>query len=581
VPGLEPGTLRRTARFSPRIVHSGLGPNLYPDEHLCAIAHAGMDAIMMDMGRATDDPIACSLANDTIRRAAARGIDVYCFSSFTNLWHPDDPGARERYASLQGRLFELCPGLKGIIFVGEACEFPSRDPRTTGRGWRESLGDDKPSPGWFPCDDYPAFMALMRDVVRERKPDADVVFWSYNWGYLDADLRLKLIERLPADITLMATFEMFETVEVAPGIAETTTDYTLWRTDAGRYFATEAAAAKRRGMRMYAMTNTGGNTWDIGVVPYLPAPQAWLKRYLAVTRAQDEWQLDGIMESHTYGFWPSMMPELAKAVFTTPRSDPGGRLARLVARDFGEARAPAVIRALQCFSEGMGHCVPTNQEQYGPCRIGPSYPLFFERSEPLPIGPRSVRNPNHTCNPVYRYSPAQADKLRWETEEYTRMTERFHEGCEILERVVQRMKGDARKAAERLLGVARFIEYTARTTVHVKRWHALKWRLGICVDAEPIWVGGRKGMPDARPLSAPEAAPAGERAALRELIAIAESEIRNAEATVPLVEADSRLGYTQELDYCTSPEQLRWKIAVTRRAVEEEIKPRLRTAPPE
>ena len=157
------------------------------------------------------------------------------------------------------------------------------------------------------------------------------------------------------------------------------------------------------------------------------------------------------------------------------------------------------------------------------------------------------------------------------------MMEQFHEGCEILEGVVKKLKGRTRAAAERLLGVARFIENTARTTVHVKRWHALKWRLGICIDADPIWVGGRKGMADARPMTAPEPAPAGERqAVLRELIAIAEAEIHNAEATLLLVEADSRLGYTQELDYCTSPEQLRWKIAVTRRAVEEEIQPRLR-----
>jgi len=581
VPGLEPGTLRRTARFSPRIIHSGFGINMYPDPRLSAITHAGMDAIMVDLSEVMNKPDTCTAVNDVIRRAAIFGIDVYGLSFFKNERHPSDPDAQTYYTERLGRLFACCSGLKGIIFVGEACEFPSHDSRTTGRDWKSSLDDTKPSPGWFPCDDYPEFIALMRDVIREQKPDADVVFWTYNWGYLAADLRLKLIERLPTDITLMATFEMFESFEVAPGITEICTDYTLWSSGPGTYFATESAAAKRRGLRMYSMTNTGGNTWDIGTVPYLPAPYAWIDRFKAVTRAQDEWRLDGIMESWSYGFSPSIITELAKAAFFEPQPDLDDRLMRILVRDFGAAHAEAVLGALQQFSEGMRHCVPTNQDQYGPCRIGPAYPLFFERSEPLPIGPRSMRNPNQTCNPVYRYSPAQADKLRWETDQYTCMMELFKVGADTLACTAQKLKGLSRKRLDHLLGIARFIENTARTTVHVKRWHALKWRLGICIDTKPIWVGGRKGMPDARPLTEPERSPVEEHAdILRELVDIAEAEINNAEATVKWVEANSRLGFTQELDYCTSPEQLRWKIAVTRRAVKEEILPLLLSPTP-
>lgn len=575
VPGLAPGEIVRTARFSPRMVHSGLGPDLYPDEHLRAIAHAGMDAIVVGTGRALASPDACHAVNDVIRRAGSFGIDVYTFSSFKNERHPSDPDAWAHYDAMHGSLFERCPDLKGIIFVGESCEFPSHDPRTTGRDYHASKGDAKPSPGWFPCDDYPEFISLLRDVIHSHSPGAEILFWSYNWGFLDAGPRLKLIERLPTDVVLMATFEMFENFDVAPGVSETCTDYTLWSIGPGPYFASESEAARKRGMKMYAMTNTCGNTWDIGVVPYLPAPQAWLKRFRAVVQAKENWRLDGLMESHTYGFWPSMMPELAKQAFFSPAPDMEQHLARIVARDFGAENVGVVLKALQCFSDGMAHCVSTNQEQYGPCRIGPAYPLFFERTEPLPIGPQSIRNPNSTCLPVYRYSHEQAVKLLWETEEYAKMTVCFQEGCDMLEPVVKSLDADRRAAAEELLDVARFIENTARSTVHVKRWHALKWKLGISLDADPIWVGGRRGMPDAIPVVAPEKSVEDEDAVLAELVAIAEAEIRNAEATIMLVERHSRLGYTQELDYCTSPEQLRWKIAVVRRAVAEEILPRM------
>ena len=71
--------------------------------------------------------------------------------------------------------------------------------------------------------------------------------------------------------------------------------------------------------------------------------------------------------------------------------------------------------------------------------------------------------------------------------------------------------------------------------MQVKRWHALKWKLGISPDPYPVWVGGRKGMADAIPIVAPEKSAEDEESVLAELVAIAEAEIRNAEATIALV----------------------------------------------
>ena len=117
-----------------------------------------------------------------------------------------------------------------------------------------------------------------------------------------------------------------------------------------------------------------------------------------------------------------------------------------------------------------------------------------------------------------------------------------------------------RADAEEALTVSRFIENTARTTVHVKRWHKAKIHLGVYVDHKAIWTGGRHGMTDAlspvKPLDVRE----NREDWIRELIAIGEAEIQNAKDTIPLVEANSRLGYTQELDYACSKEQILWKI---------------------
>ena len=43
--------------------------------------------------------------------------------------HPDDEGAEEFYESTYGNLFKTNPGFRGVVLVGESCEFPSRDPR--------------------------------------------------------------------------------------------------------------------------------------------------------------------------------------------------------------------------------------------------------------------------------------------------------------------------------------------------------------------------------------------------------------------------------------------------------------------
>jgi hypothetical protein len=51
----------------------------------------------------------------------------------------------------------------------------------------------------------------------------------------------------------------------------------------------------------------------------------------------------------------------------------------------------------------------------------------------------------------------------------------------------------------------------------------------------------------------------------------AEREIANAEAATPLVRADSRLGWEPSMGYMTDEAHLRWKIAHTRRVLEQEL----------
>jgi len=575
VPVVESGSRTKTMRFSPRLQYSGFPGDHYPDEHLRMIAHAGMDTIGVNTRNFLTNPEAVTKINDIIARAANYGLQVYTFSGFKNEMHPDEPGAFEYYDEKYGKLFELCPGLKGFIVVGEACEFPSRDPRTTGKTWRESKEGGLPSPGWFPCSDYPQFLSMLKSVIDKHADDVNFILWTYNWGYQDVELRQAMLRALPEDITIMATFEMFAEVEVLPGVKEYTTDYTLWQIGPSAYFESEAQIAKERNMRMMSMTGTSGNTWDIGLTYYLPTPQRWIQRWKAVTDSQDNLRLDGIREAHTWGMWQNFLTEMEKYAFMTPAVDMDELLRRVVERDFGTENAEEMLEIFQLFSDGIGHCVSTNEDQYGPARIGPSYPLFFRQWEDFLLGPESKQNAHRETTQNYFFNLDNEARLLYETREYQTMMNLFDEGVKRMTLVVSNMTGRKGEEAERMLGVAKFIANTARTVYNVKRWHYLKGKLGVHVDVDNIWAGGRLDIADAKKAVKPLVPAKNPRPIVLELIEILKDEIVNAESTIPLVEADSRLGYNKEIDYSCAPNQLRWKIEWAKKTLQEELLPLL------
>ena len=117
--------------------------------------------------------------------------------------------------------------------------------------------------------------------------ELDHWYHLFNWAYTTAEQRKALVDTLPKDITLQATFEMGETV-VRDGIRNRTADYTVFFPGPGYYFSTEAQFAKENGLRLYSMTNTGGRTWDLGVIPYVPAPYQWMKRFAGMRDAHDQ-----------------------------------------------------------------------------------------------------------------------------------------------------------------------------------------------------------------------------------------------------------------------------------------------------
>ena len=578
-PRLPLGIIDRRPLFSPRMIHSGYELDEFPEIYLNRVAHDGFDTLLVFVKGAWQSAHGRCDFNALIEMAERYGLGVYAYSYIISEKHPDDEGAEEYYESTYGRLFREHPGFRGVIFVGESCEFPSRDPRAYNHLFRNHPKDQPMEKFFsrnFPVSDYPDWLALMKRVIYRYRPDADIVFWSYNWGSRPAEERVALIDILPTDISLQATFEMYEDIPAPAGIREYTSDYSITIPGPGRYFLSEAEAAARRGLRLYTMSNTGGRTWDVGVSPYMPTPEIWGERFDRIRECHDRYGLSGLMESHHYGYTPSFITELAKEMGWEPRRDFREHLEAIAIRDFGKENLTKVLQAWHHASEAARHNMPTVQDQYGPLRVGPSYPLvaktrWIHESEPgTHFGGGRITYTSYGQHHGFPGSRCLEDfrRMHYEILEFTKMKEENDKAAALFREVTESLSGPAREEAARMTAHLYFLARTAETTVNVKRWsllrHCVEEMAGIerpALTVSEEWKRIAEELYGTADLT-PETI-------LSLCTQIATEECENARATIPAVRYDSRLGYEPSMEYIGDEPHILWKLECTERAARE------------
>lgn len=530
-PFLAYGRTVRTPRFATRLTQPGYGYSMFTDEHLNTMAHAGLTAIVVyyyGENRLGENTRADHAA--IIRRAKKYGLDTYLYSEVHAFHHPDEGDAP--FEKAYGPMAEALSEAKGLIIVGESCQFPSKDPRVQPRTWAQKglPGDARPLAGWFPCKDYPDWIRAVQRVVAKHAPEMKIVFWTYNWGWAPAKDRLALVDALPPDTILQATFEMFERQRKRNGLDAPTADYSLSFVGPGSYFRTEAEAAHRRGLTLFAQANAGGRTWDFGTAPYEPFPMQWRRRWEALVKAHDAWGLSGIMENHHYGWSPTFIAELEKEAYTEGGLPFDAHLRAIAARDFGAENAEKAVAAWAKWSEAITDYVATDLNQYGPFRCGPAYPFTFGRppatQEEFPVealsevGSGFIRMEylKKGFIPELVKEDSSVPYMQKEIELLDGMVASLSEGADAF----AAMPGEE---ARRMAGLGRYLAACCRTAANVKR--------GAIAEA------------------------AGDEAGI---LAAAKDEYANAKAALELVEADSHLGWEPMMDYVGGPRQIRWKL---------------------
>ena len=288
-------------------------------------------------------------------------------------------------------------------------------------------------------------------------------------------------------------------------------------------------------------------------MPYVPVPHRWLVRCRRLRQAHDEWGVRNLYATHHYGYWNCVAADLVKwTSWQGFEPDYDELLRKIAVRDYGEGNAESVLRAWRLWGEAMDHYTASNEDQYGPWRVGASYPFIFQPNITRTMSPKEIQFPTaphaHFGHCIIKtlYTPYENENqtpgfLRYPAElrALHRMLKLWQEGLDA----VQPLKGTPE--GDRLEALGHFIRNSIRTTIHIKQWWQLNMKMQTCATREEAL------------------------AVLDEIEALAKVEIKNARDTIPAVETDSRLGWEPSMEYVTDRWHLEWKIRQVESALRE------------
>ena len=556
-PYLTKGVTKQKPMFSPRMAHSAYDVDVFPDGYLQRLAKEGIDAILLFVRGVNRVATGECDINALIEKAESYGMDVYAYCYCSVFHSPTAPDAEEVFDNAFGSIFKAHPNFKGIVFVGESVQFPSKDERTTGRTHQQFLNEDnlpdpRPAPGWWPCRDFPQWLNLVKNIIYKYKSDADIVFWTYNWGWAPEKERIELIDSLPTDVSLLVTFEMFQNLPTMYGITERVCDYSVAFEGPGDYFISEAKAAKRRRIRLYTMANAGGRTWDFGSMTYEPFPQQWMRRYQAMRECHEKYNLTGVMECHHFGYWPSFITKIEKMAFECYADEPQNILKRVVG-EFSEGETEKCLEALNCWSEAIKLYMPTDDEQYCAMRVGPAYPLMLGI---YPKAPTALQTEKllfgDGITEEYHFQSGRKSAEGLFTLHSVRMRVEMKilaDAIKLVKQGIKILKSLKKKNSQidSLINMGAYMLACFTTDIHVKKMYIYRQRLFIAAsnkEVKQIIDGIKK---------------------------IGVAEIKNAERALKIVDKDSALGYEPSMGYGGDRAHIEWKIRQVKHMMEHEL----------
>ena len=326
-------------------------------------------------------------------------------------------------------------------------------------------------------------------------------------------------------------------------------DYSLAVAGPGKYFISEAEAAKKRGIKLYAMSNSGGRTWDFGMLPVEYVPEQWKKRYDAMLKCREDYNLKGVMECHHYGFTPSFISRFEYYAFTITDDkrnyDTDSCLLIAMKERFGE-NAEKVREVMRKMTAVIETYPPTDEMQYGPMRIGTAYPLCLNENlkpkeeENLLFGLKICFNTLHPLD-LGRFAPFSMrvrSDIKLHKENIKRISKIISELEEISNPNVELL---------RLINTIKYMKCMFATCKNAYEFYIERHKLMIAETKREINKTTSK------------------------IRRIAQNEIENAKESIEYAEKDSSIGYEPSMGYVASPKRIAWKIKQVNRMLKAEL----------
>lgn len=525
----------------------------YPEGLLQRLAAAGVNGVWVHTVLRTlaKDPAfpefgeGCETRIEGLRTLVARakkyGIDVYLYVNEPRAMPASFFEARPERAALRGvpagesvrlctshpevrrwmsdalaSVFTQVPGLGGVFSI-TASENPTscashrqqaKCPHCAGRAYAEIIAEVN---------------ATLAQGVARGSATAKTLVWD--WGWDDAQAA-EIIARLPKACWLMSVSEWSLPIERG-GVKSTVGEYSISAVGPGPRAARHWALARAAGLHTAAKVQVGA-TWEFCVIPYLPALDLVAEHARNLSSAG----VNGLMLSWSLGCYPSPNLEVFQA-FSKASEDLGAVLDRVAEKRYGRAARPAVRQAWTAFSEGFREYPYHISTVYqGPQHMGPANPLYLR---PTGYKATMVGLPYDDLQAWRAVYPAdvwigQMEKVR----------DGFARGCGLFEQACGSMEGPARQAAQRELGL----------------FQAARLHFDSCA-AQARFVAAR----DQLAAAADEAARTRLRAEMR---SAARAELETAKQLLPLVRADSRIGFESSNHYFYVPQDLVEKVLCCR-----------------
>jgi hypothetical protein len=372
-----------------------------------------------------------------------------------------------------------------------------------------------------PSDVVAELITVINRGIKAASPEADVIAWSWAWGIVEPHPQTRLISRLPKDVILMTDWETGgDGQKNVAGRKYPVDEYSLSYIGPCNRFLRHVSIAKRRGMKVMAKLQLAA-THELASVPYIPVPFNLAEKMSGLRK----YKVDGFLGCWNIGGELSPMTRLAGKMSLSPPLSQLQALRETAAEEFGEDVADDVIKAWKLFSDGWKEypmsCAftwnsPINYAPafYFPLEVPDKPSLCTASHTPLP------RDEEGHLNVTSYYLPNWTTPFGVKRTEkaLTLLLDKWGLGLVIMGNVSKQYPANSNLLIEHNL--ACHIALSVKSTINILRFYTLLPQL--------------------------KAAEENRRETIDALKAILKDEIEIARQDMPLLKADSRLGYHPE-----------------------------------